>query len=351
MALTRPSRLAKEVRGATSAAADLIGGEQRSPLLDLLPRGLTREGVALDRDIREGRFQRALALIAGLSGLLSGLEVLTEHYRGSYSQRVMYSPIILSPALLIAGVAGALNRRAARTVLPLVSLITIADGVIGFVFHVRGIHRKPGGWRVPVFNLIMGPPVLAPLLFALSGYLGLIAAFLRRADDPGAPPPPATDEAPLLSIVGRVLPQNISAEERVLTQHVREGEFQKHLAAAAAISAVFSGFEALYSHYKNNFRYKAQWTPILLTPLIFVAGMGAIWNKTVARTLLPFVSLLALLDGAVGTFYHVRGMRRRPGGFTYPLYNLMYGPPAFAPLLFAASGFLGVLASLLRRAD
>jgi len=35
--------------------------------------------------IREGRFQRSLALIAGLSSILSGLEVTYEHYRGSYS--------------------------------------------------------------------------------------------------------------------------------------------------------------------------------------------------------------------------------------------------------------------------
>jgi hypothetical protein len=27
----------------------------------------------------------------------------------------------------------------------------------------------------------------------------------------------------------------------------------------------------------------------------------------------------------------------------------MYGPPIFAPLLFAAAGFLGLMASLLRR--
>src|SRR5581483_3922661 len=115
---------------------------------------------------------------------------------------------------------------------------------------------------------------------------------------------------------------------------VREGRFQKQLAAAAAISAVLSGFEALYSHYKNNFQYKAQWTPIVLAPMLFVAGIGAIPSRAIARTALPLVSLLALLDGAVGTFYHLRGMRRRPGGFKYPLYNLMYGPPAFAPLLF-----------------
>jgi len=330
-----------------------LGGRGRPALLDLLPRGITREGVVLDLHIREGRFQRSLSLIAGLSGLLSGLEVLTEHYRGSYSQRVMYSPVILSPALLIAGVWGAFSRRAARTVLPVVSLITMADGVIGFVFHVRGIHRKPGGWRIPVFNLVMGPPVLAPLLFALSGYLGLIATFLRREDDPRTPVLPGTmgEALPARPSWLGWLPRGVTREGLTLEQHVREGQFQKQLAAAAAISAVLSGFEALYSHYKNNFRYKAQWTPILLTPLLCAAGIGAIWSRTIARTALPFVSILALLDGAVGTFYHVRGMRRRPGGFRYPLYNLMYGPPAFAPLLFAASGFLGLLASLLRRAD
>ncbi|MGH2409082.1 MAG: hypothetical protein ACRDGS_01820, partial [Chloroflexota bacterium] len=277
----------------------------------------------------------------------------------SYSQRIMYSPIILSPALLIAGVWGALSRKAARTVLPIVSAITVLDGMIGFGFHVRGIHRKPGGWRVPIFNLIMGPPVLAPLLFAISGYLGLIATFLRREGDPSMPAnghpenlgSAAQAEDRSSSGWSRLLPSGVVAEGGELEQHIREGRFQKHLAAMAAISAVFSGVEALYSHYKNNFRYKAQWTPILLTPVLFGAGLGAVFNRTVARTLLPFVSILALLDGAVGTFYHVRGMLRRPGGLKYPLYNVTYGPPMFAPLLFAASGFMGLLASLLRRAD
>jgi hypothetical protein len=59
---------------------------------------------------------------------------------------------------------------------------------------------------------------------------------------------------------------------------------------------------------------------------------------------------LALLSGAVGFFYHARGVLRRPGGVKLPLYNILYGPPIFAPLLYAATGFLGLLASLLRRA-
>jgi len=317
-----------------------------------LPRWLIDDSVMLDRHIREGRFQRTLSLVAGLSSVLSGLEVLTEHYRGSYSQRVMYSPIILSPALLAAGIWGAISPRAARTVLPVVSLITVIDGVTGFAFHVRGIHRKPGGWRNTVYNLVMGPPVLAPLLFALSGYLGLIASLLRPEEaQPGTllakAPGLTSPRAPWL----RLVPRTIKDDVVVLEDRAREGRIQQQLAIAAAISALLSGFEALYSHYKNNFQFKVQWTPIILTPLLCGAGLGAVWNKTVARTVLPIVSLVAMLDGAIGTFYHVRGILRRPGGLKTPIHNLIYGPPSFAPMLFAASGFLGLLASLLRRAD
>ena len=79
------------------------------------------------------------------------------------------------------------------------------------------------------------------------------------------------------------------------------------------------------------------------------AAAGAIKNRRVANTWLPAVSVLALADGAAGFFYHARGILRRPGGTRKPLYNILYGPPIFAPLLFAACGFLGVMASLLRR--
>lgn len=314
----------------------------------LLPRRISRESALLERRIREGRFQRGLALIAGLSSLLSGWEVATEHYRGSYNQRLMYTPLLLSPLLLIAGLWGAFSRRAARTILPVVSLLTIIDGLIGVIWHIRGVARKPGGWRIPVFNVVMGPPVLAPLLFTISGYLGVLAALLRRED---APSPPIFPRAR-----GRA-PRKLTREAVMLEYEIREGRFQRHLAATTAIAAFCSGFEALYSHYKNNFTYKVQWTPILLTPILMFASLGTIWSRWIGRTLLPVASLLAIINGSVGSFYHVRGMWRRPGGLKglrdNPregiLYRLTYSPPPFAPLLFAASGFLGLLASLMRR--
>ncbi|MBV9676203.1 MAG: hypothetical protein JO185_07710, partial [Acidobacteriaceae bacterium] len=129
----------------------------------------------IDLAIREGRFQRWLALMVGMSSVLGGLEVAYEHYRGSYSRRIMYTPVMLSGTLVIGGFAGFFSGRAARIPLRCVSLITLADSMIGFYFHVRGIQRKPGGWRLPIANMVMGPPVFAPLLFGVSAYLGLLA--------------------------------------------------------------------------------------------------------------------------------------------------------------------------------
>jgi hypothetical protein len=297
----------------------------------------------LNHEIREGKFQRSLALLAGLSSVVAGLEVSYEHYRGSYSNPVMYTPVILSGTLFASGVSAAVSRRAARTVLPIVSAITLADCLIGFGFHIRGIKRKPGGWRLPVFNIIMGPPIFAPLLFGTSAYLGLVASFLRRED-------PRQSISHLREPTwSKLFPQKLHRHEITVVQELREGQFQKHLASATACAAFFSGTEALYSHYKNNFKYKAQWSPIVIAGLLVATALGAIRSPKIAKKLLPAASTLAMADGAVGFYYHARGVVRRPGGLKHPVYNVMYGPPIFAPLLFAACGFLGLLAGMFRR--
>ena len=292
---------------------------------------------ALER-IREGRFQRSLCLVVATTSVASGLEVAYEHYKGSYSNPVMYTPVILSGALAGAGLMGFFSRWAARTILRAVSIITFADGIIGFGFHIRGVARKPGGWRLPVTNIVMGPPIFAPLLFGTSAYLGLLASYLRREGDTGD----ALGDS-------EMLPSKTSGDQSNWKTNLSHGRFQKHLSVVTCAWALFSGFEALYSHYKNNFRYKAQWTPILLTPVLMGAAAGAVKSPRIANTLLPAASALALADGAVGFFYHARGILRRPAGVKKPLYNIIYGPPIFAPLLFAACGFLGIMASLLRR--
>jgi hypothetical protein len=281
-------------------------------------------------------------LTAGTS-VVSGLEVAYEHYRGSYSRRVMYTPVIMSGFLAVAGLAGFFSGRAARTVLRLISAVTLGDAAVGFYFHVRGIQRKPGGWRLPMTNMIMGPPVFAPLLFGTSAYLGLIASFLQREED-SCPTRSGRD-----GLFAGLLPAKESRELLSAEQDIREGRFQRQVAIVTGVSALLSGFEAFYSHYKNNFRYAVQWTPIILAPALAAASFGSVKSRRLATTALPALSLLASADAAVGFYYHSRGVLRRPGGSKHLLYNIMYGPPIFAPLLFGAAGMLGLLASLLRR--
>ncbi|MEO6909431.1 MAG: hypothetical protein ABI158_00720 [Edaphobacter sp.] len=294
--------------------------------------------------IREGRFQRSLSLLTAATSLVSGLEVAYEHYRGSYSRRVMYTPVILSALLAAAGLAGFFSRRAARTMLRLVSAVTLIDAGVGFYFHVRGIHRKPGGWRLPMTNMIMGPPIFAPLLFGTSAYLGLIASYLQREDRSENVSGSGKDR-----FLARLLPSEEGRELLSIEQDVREGKFQRQVAIVTGISALLSGFEAYYSHYKNNFRYRVQWTPVVLAPLLAGTAFASVKSRRIATTALPALSALAGADAAVGFFYHGRGVLRRPGGSRRLLYNIMYGPPIFAPLLFGAAGMLGALASLLRR--
>jgi hypothetical protein len=303
-----------------------------------LPEPLGKLSASVLEHLRRGCFQRSLCLVVTVTSVASGLEVGYEHYKGSYSNPVMYTPVALSGALAAAGLSGVFSRRAARTLLRWTSAVTLADGVIGFFFHVRGIARKPGGWKLPVTNIVMGPPIFAPLLFGTSAYLGLMASYLRREEDLDAASERVRDAAEA------TLP--VQSDWR---EDLRYGRFQKHLCGVTILWAFFSGFEALYSHYKSNFRIWAQWTPGLLTPPLIAAAAGAIRSRRIANTALPLVSALALADGAVGFYYHARGILRRPGGTKKPLYNILYGPPIFAPLLFAACGFLGLMASLLRR--
>ena len=332
--------LTKKIR---NFASPRNAGDWPDNLIDkLLPQKVAREARLAEAHIREGRFQRSLSALAGASSILAGAEVAYEHYRGSYGQRIMYTPVALGGAMTIAGLWGACSARAARTLLRWTSAITLLDGLVGFCFHVRGIARKPGGWRLPIVNIIMGPPIFAPLLFGVSAYLGLVASFLRREEAP--PIILRSPKARLLSLTSKEI-----RGQHPWTIGLREGRFQKHLAVATIVGTFCSGAEALYSHYKNNFRYAAQWTPVIITPLLMGAAAGALVSPKVARTWLPAMSVLAIVDGGVGFFYHARGVVRRPAGLKKPLYNLMYGPPIFAPLLFAACGTIGLLASLMRR--
>ncbi len=131
-------------------------------------------------NVRRGRAQKTLAAATAFSALPLGFEIYIEHFRGSFGDKWMWTPVWLSPALTAAGVAAVRSPRAARTWLPVISALYCLDGAIGVITHVRGVARKPAGFSEPMFNIVMGPPLLAPGSLALVGGMGLAAAALER---------------------------------------------------------------------------------------------------------------------------------------------------------------------------
>lgn len=132
------------------------------------------------KNIREGRVQRLLAATTAMSAPALGAEIYFEHYKGSFGDKWMWTPLLLTPPLTAAGVAGFSSEKAARTALPLVSALYFLDGLAGIVTHFQGVRKRPGGFQEAHYNLVMGPPLLAPGSLCLVGALGLAAAIVRR---------------------------------------------------------------------------------------------------------------------------------------------------------------------------
>jgi hypothetical protein len=137
-------------------------------------------GLKLLRNIREGRVQKLLAFTAAMSAPALGAEIYFEHYKGSFGDKWMWTPLLLTPPLTAAGVAGTVSEKAARTALPAVSALYFLDGLVGIVTHVQGVRKRPGGFKEAHYNLVMGPPLLAPGSLCLVGALGLAAAIVKR---------------------------------------------------------------------------------------------------------------------------------------------------------------------------
>ncbi len=132
------------------------------------------------RNVREGRVQKLLAATTAMSVPALGAEIYFEHYKGSFGDKWMWTPLLLTPPLTAAGIAGVVSERASRTVLPALSTLYFLDGLVGIVTHVQGVRKRPGGFREAHYNLVMGPPLLAPGSLCLVGALGIAAAIVKR---------------------------------------------------------------------------------------------------------------------------------------------------------------------------
>jgi hypothetical protein len=94
-------------------------------------------------------------------------------------------------------------------------------------------------------------------------------------------------------------------------------------------------------HWAGGFKHIAMWGPVLATPLI-VGGavLGAVMRDGVWGWIALALLVFGILEGLLGLFFHVQGIRTQIGGFS--LRNLLSGPPPMLPLAYAAVGVLGV---------
>lgn len=137
--------------------------------------------MGLLKDIRTGRFERTLSALTAAGAAITAGEIYMEHDAASFGNKVMWWPVFVVPTAIPAGFAAVASHRAAKTVLPFVSAMIVANGLQGTYLHLRGVKQRPGGWTK--YNIEGGPPVFAPLLASLVGGMGLLAAVLRREDE------------------------------------------------------------------------------------------------------------------------------------------------------------------------
>lgn len=311
-----------------------------------------REVHLARREIREGRFERSMALVTAFAAIVSGWEAYAQHLRGAFSHWLMWTPVALTPPTVVATIGAVVSPRLARRLLPALALASLIDGAAGFVFHLRGIGRMPGGWKLGQYNVVMGPPIFAPLMTCMVGVVGLMAGLLRpeRLRQPSWHEVVTVVLRPALRRRRQL--QRRTAPRRALdtfTASVSHGRFQRALALTCATFAVLAGGEAYVEHLRGSFNRRLMWTPVWVTPPMVAAAVGAAFSQRVAEHILPLTSAVTFLDGLLGFALHIQGIRRMPGGLHNLQFNFTMGPPVFAPLLFSSVGLLGLIAALVRR--
>ena len=56
--------------------------------------------------------------MTALAAAITTAEIFFEHYRASFGNKWMWSPILVTPPVVVAGVMGVRSKRWAKTVLP-----------------------------------------------------------------------------------------------------------------------------------------------------------------------------------------------------------------------------------------
>ncbi len=96
-----------------------------------------------------------------------------DHWMGGLYNPFMFTPLVLSPLMVLVHLAALARLRTARSVEGPLSLLATLSGLVGFGFHLWNLYRRPGfTWQ----KLFYGAPWAAPLQMTGLGLLGALAA-------------------------------------------------------------------------------------------------------------------------------------------------------------------------------
>jgi hypothetical protein len=242
-----------------------------------------------------------------------------EHYRGSFSNRAMYTPLVVSSLSLAMNAHGTTDREPGiHRARQAVSATTALTGMAGLSFHLYNVLKRPG--RLAWQNLFYGAPLGAPVAILLAGLLGTAAEQVR--DNPRHERPPRLLGLP----AGRVL------------------------AALSGLGMLGTSGEAALLHFRGAFQNPAMFAPVTLPPV----AAGLLLNSAVApkRDDRWFTRLWLWLTagmGGAGVLFHAWGIHRAMGGWRNWSQNVLDGPPLPAPPSFTGLALAGLAAIRLLR--
>ncbi len=287
-----------------------------------MPQPRPRRAIAARRD-RDKRLQtvsvaRKLNTAAGTLAVSVLADSAVEHYRGSFKNKAMYTPLAVSALTLATSLHGTADMRAlAHKARDATYLLAAATGLVGTGFHFYNVGKKVGGfcWQ----NLFYGAPIGAPMAILLSGLLGFCSERVRETDGYSRPK------------IFR-LPAG------------------RAIAAVAGAGLLGTAGEAGLLHFRGAYHNPFMAVPVTLPPIGAALLMSAAAGRRgrAHRLTRWWMRLLALM-GFVGVGFHAYGVSRNMGGWRNWSQNILNGPPLPAPPSFAGLALAGLAALGLMR--
>jgi hypothetical protein len=255
------------------------------------------------------RLNRAAGTLAASVLADSGIE----HYRGSFKNKAMFTPLIVSALTLAMSLHGTSDMRpVAHRLRDTTYLLAAATGVIGTGFHVYNVGKKVGGFNWQ--NFFYAAPLGAPMAILLSGLLGFCSERVRESE-PGMRP------------------------------EIFDLPAGRTMAAVAGAGLLGTTGEAGLLHFRGAFHNPFMTLPVTLPPLgaILLASAAAGGPGRDHRFTRWWMRLLAAM-GFAGVGFHAYGISRNMGGWRNWSQNVLNGPPLPAPPSFAGLALAGLAA-------